>query len=103
MTIDPANCTLLELCLLRTGKPLKAARVAAFIVAWGVARNRLDGELTVQRYAEFWKQPVRTAFREQAEFREVFGGLETPDALIDHMEREAGTAISPTADLSVFA
>lgn len=87
--------SLLALCIERTGSHLKGARIAAFIVAWGLARQELGDSITVESYAAWWKQSRRTAFREQAEFREAFAPLETPDAVLDHM---AAQGLGETVD-----
>lgn len=79
--------SLLRLCVDRAGSNLKGARMAAFIVAWGLARDALGRVPSVEEYAEWWGQPRRTAFEEQAAFREVFAPLQTPDPLLDHMRR----------------
>lgn len=79
--------SLLRLCVERSGSNLRGARVAAFIVAWGLARDALGHVPTVDEYAEWWGQPRRTAYEEQAAFREVFAPLQTPDPLLDQMER----------------
>lgn len=78
--------SLLVLCFERTGSHLKAAKVAAFVVAWGLARRDVGEEMTVEQYADWWKQPIRSAYREQALFRETFAPLDTPDPILDRME-----------------
>jgi len=77
---------LFVLCLERSGSHLKAAKVAAFVVAWGLARQEFGDGMTVEQYADWWKQPIRSAYREQSLFRETFAPLETPDAILDRME-----------------
>lgn len=88
--------TLLELCVRRTGKRLSGARVAAFIVAWGVCRRDLGHSPTVEEYADWWRQSRAGAFREQQAFREAFAPLQTPDPILDHMKREGlGEVVDP--------
>lgn len=87
--IDPANCTLLELALLQTRSHLKAARLAAYVIAWGRCRADLGHDPTTEEYAEWWGQSVRTAYRELALFREAFPTLDNPGPLVDRLE-EAG-------------
>jgi hypothetical protein len=87
--------TLLELCVRRVGFR-RGARVGAFVVAWGVARRELGRRPTVEEYAAYWKQPRTSAFREQEWFREAFPECETPDPLLDLMEREGlGERLDP--------
>jgi hypothetical protein len=90
--------SLAELCVKRTGKHLAGARLAVFIVSWGRCRADLGRTPTVEEYAEWWKQPVTTAYREQQEFREAFAPLQTPDPVLDHMAREGlGEVVDPSA------
>lgn len=84
---DPRNCTLLELCFAATGGSyVRAAKVAAFVVAWSVVTHDLDREPTVEEYAEFWGMSRRQAFYEQARFREVFPQLETPAPMVELLD-----------------
>lgn len=92
--IDLTNATLLELVLTRVGRPLKAARISAFIVAWGVTRRELGREPTPDEHADLWRQPRSSVFREQAEFREAFPGFSTPAPILDHMERQRASEAS---------
>ncbi|MGA9634279.1 MAG: hypothetical protein WBQ41_03450 [Solirubrobacterales bacterium] len=88
--------SLLELCVQRTGRHVAGARLAAFIVSWGRCRDDLGRSPTVEEYADWWKQPYATAYREQAEFREAFAPLKTPDPVLDHMASEGlGEVVDP--------
>jgi hypothetical protein len=78
--------SLLQLCIEQTGSNLTGGRMAAFVVAWGLARRELGEGMTVEQYASWWKQPRRSAFQEQSEFRRYFAPLQTPDPILDHME-----------------
>jgi hypothetical protein len=62
----------------------KATRVGEFVAMWAIAKNEL-GDVSVESVAEYWNEPVRTAYRRLSEFREVWGpaGFETPDRLAD--------------------
>lgn len=79
----------MEVLYAQTGSLRTAAKISAYIVAWGVARRELGHDPTVEEYAELWRENVRTAYREQAAFREAFPQLENPGPLCDVMERRS--------------
>jgi hypothetical protein len=80
----PKPPTLLQIAAARVGV-IRAYRVVAFMVEWSMARRALGQEtLTVEEFAEWWRIHVRTAYREQARFREAFPDETTPDRLVDH-------------------
>ena len=60
----------------------KASRVAAFIVlwAWAMKDEKRDG-YTITEYQRYYNEGERTAYRSQAEFRELWPEHETPDEL----------------------
>lgn len=88
--------TLIELCVDRAGFR-RGARVMAFVIAWGRVRDDLGRTPTVDEYAEWWRQPVRTAYEEQERFREAFPELTNPDRLLDAMAAPSGGAIDTGA------
>jgi hypothetical protein len=92
--LDPSNCTLLELAYAQTGSMLRAAQIVAFVIAWGQTRDRLGRSPSVEDYAADWKQPIRSAYREQARFRAAFPGLDSPDPVLDVMEGQRLDATS---------
>lgn len=73
--------SVLEHCI-RVGGFRRGGRVATFIAMWAIATRELGGTPTIEEYIAWWKEPPRTAYRYQAEFREVFPGLDTPAALV---------------------
>jgi hypothetical protein len=84
--IDVRSATLLEVAYARTGSMRRAARVAAFVAAWGIVRRDLGRTPTVDEYADYWREARATAFRDQALFREVFADGVTPDDVLDAIE-----------------
>jgi hypothetical protein len=60
----------------------KASRVAAFIVLWASAmkEEKRDG-YTITEYQRYYNEAERKAYRDQAEFRELWPEFETPDEL----------------------
>lgn len=65
----------------------KAFKVLTFMATWDRARRAMRKQaLTLDEYADWWKEPRSTSFRHQALFREAFPGEETPDRLLDMAE-----------------
>lgn len=95
--LDPSNTTLLELAYGRTGSMLKAARVVAFVTAWGAVRDDLGRSPSVDEYADWWREPRATAFRHRQLFREVFPTLETPDPVLDLIGQQLGSPFDAEA------
>ena len=64
----------------------KATRVGEFISMWTISKY-LDGEVTVEKLAEFWNEPPRTMYRRLDEFRQVWGpaGHDPPDKIADNL------------------
>nr|CRY96439.1 hypothetical protein [uncultured prokaryote] len=60
-----------------------AANALAFMVQWGMVRDQLDREPTIDDYREFWKVTRSTAFRHQSQFRAAFPHESTPSRLLD--------------------
>jgi hypothetical protein len=60
----------------------KASRVAGFIVMWAVAMadEKVDS-YSITEYQRYWHEGERQAYRLQAEFRELWPELDTPNDL----------------------
>jgi hypothetical protein len=60
----------------------KASRVAGFIILWALA---MKGEgrdaYTISEYQRYYNENERKAYRDQAEFRELWPEFETPNEL----------------------
>ena len=61
----------------------QAIKAFVWAYSWGIARAALGRDPSVEQVAEWWQEPVRTAYREQAAFRSAFPELETPAPLVD--------------------
>jgi hypothetical protein len=88
--IDLSNASVLEVAYLQTGSLRRAARVAAFVFAWGKVRRELGREPSMEEYAAWWRESNATAYREQALFREVFPQLHDPGPILDLLEARRG-------------
>jgi hypothetical protein len=65
----------------------RAIHVLTFMAAWDRARRALRKQtLTLDEYRDWWRESERTAYRDQAKFREAFPGESTPDRLLDMAE-----------------
>jgi hypothetical protein len=62
-------------------------RALTYVVAWGIAADREGRALTVEEYADYWKESRATAYREFQAFRRVWPKEENP-ARIWGMARE---------------
>jgi hypothetical protein len=74
------------LALIASGRVglIKAGRVMAFMVQWQIVRDDQGGdEPTLEQYAAWWNCSIRTAYREQALFRQAFPGEVSPTRLLD--------------------
>ncbi len=85
----------------------RASRVAAFIALWGLALYDLDrDELTVDEYAEWASESRATAFRRQAEYRELWDDdhedvNELARLVRDHVRQNTGARRNPNALTSI--
>ena len=83
----------------------KASRVAAFVAMWGLALYDLGrDELTVDEYAEWANEARATAFRRQAEFRELWGDVDVNEIaghVRDHLREDRSARRNPNALMSV--
>lgn len=88
--------TWLEVAVARAGLRT-GIRAMTWAYEWGVTREAVGHEPTVEEVAEYWKLTRRTAFREQASFREAFPMLENPGRIYE--TEEARAALKKHADL----
>ena len=60
----------------------KASRVAGFIILWTLAMKAEGRDsYTISEYQRYYNENERKAYRDQAEFRELWGEFETPNEL----------------------
>lgn len=70
------------MCLAKLGM-WKGSKAASFIAAWTIASQAMGRPITIAEYSEWWKEPLSTAYRHRALFREVFPDLQTPQPIAD--------------------
>lgn len=76
------SVTLFEASRQRVGLR-KTSQALSFMVQWGMVRNDLQREPTIEEYAEWWHLSERTAWREKALFVAAFPGEKSPSRLLD--------------------
>lgn len=84
--------TLLEVAIQRGGTR-KGLRVATFVSCWAITSRSLGRAITLDDYREWWRESERTAYRYQAEFRELFPELDTPQPIADVAIARASDAL----------
>jgi hypothetical protein len=80
--------TVADHCIHHLGM-LKGARLASFIASWAIASQSLGREITLEEYAEWWKESMATAYRHQRAFRQVFPHLSTPQPIANAAQQRA--------------
>lgn len=58
---------------------VKATKVAAFVVAWGIYTEKTSEPYTLDGYSGYWKQSESTTYRERDLFRMCFPEDKVPD------------------------
>lgn len=81
----PRQVTWLEIAVRNAGFR-RGVRAVTWAFLWGVAREGLGHDPTVEDVATFWTSSRRTAFRDQASFRKAYPDLDTPAALFETAE-----------------
>lgn len=74
--------TLIEVAVARAGL-MRGSRVTKFVTEWTLVVQAVGHPITLAEFAEWWSEPMSTAYRRQAQFREVFPELETPQPIAD--------------------
>lgn len=87
--------TWLEVAVARAGMRT-AVKAITWAYEWAVTREAVGHEPTADEVAEWWKLSRRTAFREQAAFREAFPELDSPAPI--YASAEAREALARLAD-----
>jgi hypothetical protein len=71
--------------------------------SWAAVRESTGREPTVDEVADWWNESRRTAFREQAAFRDCFPTLDTPAPLFASPEAQASLTESVKAGEALVA
>lgn len=99
-----AESTFLSIAVKRAGTR-QGIRAVTFMACWQIVAEDLGHEPTIEEYADWWRDSLRTAYRAQAAFREAFPGETTPRRLLDasaaHWATRSTDRLSPRALQSV--
>ena len=69
---------------------------------WGITREAIGHDPTIEEVAKWWGQSERNAYREQAAFRQAFPMLDSPIPFVDHPEVKP-LIIEQTRKMKAFA
>ena len=80
----------------------KASRVAGFIVLWALAmKDEGKDAYTISEYQRYYAENERKAYRDQAEFRELWSEFDTPNELarqiIPHLRGKVDATTLPSS------
>jgi hypothetical protein len=75
--------TWLEVAISNAGI-LKGTAAITWAWVWGITRESIGHEPTVEEVADFWNQSERTTYRDQAAFRKAFPTLDSPAPYVDN-------------------
>jgi hypothetical protein len=85
----------MEVAILNAGMR-QAFRALSWSLDWETVRAAEGDEPSAEQVAAWWNQSKRTAYRNQAAFREAFPSLDTPAAIFS--DPRAKDAIQAVAD-----
>lgn len=90
--------TVLELAIANGGYR-KGFRVAMYIAQWTIAQRALGEVPTIEAAATWWREPLRTWYRYNAEFHQVFESVESPAVFATQIlaDSDAGVDDAPAA------
>jgi hypothetical protein len=63
---------------------MKGATAITWAWCWGITREILKHDPSVEEVAEYWNASVRTAYRDHAAFRKAFPMLDSPAPYVDN-------------------
>jgi len=75
--------TWIEVATINAGV-VKGATAITWAWCWGITREALKHDPTVEEVAEWWGASIRTSYRDHAAFKKAFPMLETPAPYIDN-------------------
>ena len=96
--------TWLEIAV-RNGGFRKAIKALMWAQTWAIAREAIGHDPTVDEVADWWHAPRRSAFRDQAAFRECFPSLDSPAPMFEAPEirEKLRRAANASDELDEFA
>jgi len=61
----------------------------SWALCWALVRESLGRDPSVEEVADWWRESHRTAYREQAAFRQAFPTLDTPARILESNDARA--------------
>ena len=80
---SPRHPTWIEVAISNAGVT-KAASAITWAWCWGIAREVLKHDPTVEEVAEWWNMSDRTAYRNHATFKKAFPMLDSPAPYVNN-------------------
>jgi hypothetical protein len=74
---SPRQPTWIEVAVRNAGM-MKGATAITWAWCWGITREILKHDPSVEEVAEYWNASVRTAYRDHAAFKKAFPMLDSP-------------------------
>lgn len=81
----PKPPTWLQVAVFNAGM-VKGATAISWAWCWGITREVLGHDPTVEEVAEWWGASERTAYRDHASFKKAFPFLDSPAPYVDQAE-----------------
>lgn len=82
MPRKPRKVTWIEVAVRNAGVR-RAFNALTWAQMWAIVRAAIGHDPTVEEVAAWWKQSLRTTYREQADFRAAFPTMETPARIFE--------------------
>src|ERR1035437_1142962 len=79
---EPRRVTWMEVAVRNAGLR-KGQTALVWALSWAVTRKSLGRDPSAEEVAAWWKESVRTAYREQSAFRDAFPTLDTPAKIFE--------------------
>lgn len=80
---SPRQPTWIEVAVRNAGV-VKGATAITWAWCWGITREILKHDPTVEEVAEYWNASIRTAYRDHAAFKRAFPMLDSPAPYVDN-------------------
>jgi aminopeptidase N len=90
-TRNPRRVTWMEIAVRNAGLR-KGQTALVWALSWAVTRESLGRDPSAEEVAAWWKESVRTAYREQAAFKDAFPTLDSPAKIFEDPATRAKVA-----------
>lgn len=80
---SPRQPTWIEVAITNAGV-IKGATAITWAWCWGITREVLQHDPSVEEIADYWNMSIRTAYRDHAAFKKAFPMIESPAPYVDN-------------------